>query len=182
MTENEIDEIGQRFLVELCERTEADTTAQVAMHNIGASLGLDKDASAHAAEELMGLQLVEIRTLSGGIGITPEGVEEAHRLGARTASAEESQPRLGDAPIIDGVGCEAVQEIAAHLKSQVGELGLAFDDLTEMVADLKTIDAQMVSSRPKTAIIRESLRSIRGVLEKAGAVDRIVPIKNLLGE
>jgi hypothetical protein len=37
-----------------------------------------------------------------------------------------------------------------------------------MMADLKTIDAQLSSPKPKTMIIRESFRSIQAVLKTAG--------------
>jgi hypothetical protein len=37
----------------------------------------------------------------------------------------------------------------------------------ELMADLKTTEAQLASSRPKTAIIRECLRSVLGVVENA---------------
>jgi len=36
------------------------------------------------------------------------------------------------------------------------------------MADLKTIDAQLESSRPKTAIIRECLRSVLAVCKNTG--------------
>ena len=50
------------------------------------------------------------------------------------------------------------------------------------MADLKTIDAQLGSSRPKTGIIRECLRSIKAVLEGIGNGDSLVKIRALLGE
>ena len=50
-------------------------------------------------------------------------------------------------------------------KSMAAESGLAFDHLSELVADLHTLDAQMASPRPKTGIIRETLLSIQSVLE-----------------
>jgi hypothetical protein len=39
------------------------------MYDVGEGLGMDRDTSSRVAETLIGLQLVEIRTLSGGIGI-----------------------------------------------------------------------------------------------------------------
>jgi hypothetical protein len=64
----------------------------------------------------------------------------------------------------------------------VSNLGLDFDGLSELMADLKTIDAQLGSSRPKTGIIRECLRSIKAVLEGIGNGDSLVKIRALLGE
>jgi len=48
------------------------------------------------------------------------------------------------------------------------------------MADLKTIDAQMISPRPKTAIIRECFRSMKVTLEKAGNTGSLEEIDQLL--
>ncbi len=69
-----------------------------------------------------------------------------------------------------------------ELKSQAGNLGLDFDDLSELLADLKTIDAQLGSSRPKTAIIRECLGSIKETLEGLADNKSLGQVKTLLGE
>ena len=54
--------------------------------------------------------------------------------------------------------------------------------MNELMADVKTIDAQLESSRPKAAIIRECLRSLKSVLEKAGDDASLGKIRELLGE
>jgi hypothetical protein len=51
-----------------------------------------------------------------------------------------------------------------------------------LMADLKTIDAQLASPNPKTAIIRECFRSIVGVLKAVDNNDTLKSIKTLLGE
>jgi hypothetical protein len=50
------------------------------------------------------------------------------------------------------------------------------------LADLKTIDAQLGSSRPKTAIIRECLGSIKETLVGSAESEIIVKIRGLLGD
>ena len=73
-------------------------------------------------------------------------------------------------------GQQAVGQVVSELKNQTGSLGLDFDTLSELMADLKTLEAQLDSSRPKTAIIRECLRSVLGVMEKTQSrqiVDRL---------
>ena len=69
-----------------------------------------------------------------------------------------------------------------YMDKEGRNLRLDFDGLSELMADLKTIDAQLGSSQPKTAIIRECLRSIRGVLEGVGSSDGLAKIRTLLGE
>ena len=67
-------------------------------------------------------------------------------------------------------------------KIQAGKLGLDFDALSALMADLKTIDAQLGSSKPKTTIIRECLRSLKGILEESSENEILVKIRGLLGE
>jgi len=70
------------FIVELYHQTLGDSSVKVSMFDIGESLGLDRKLTLRTAEELIGTGLVEIKTLSGGIGITADGVTEAQQLGA----------------------------------------------------------------------------------------------------
>jgi len=182
MNSSELDEIGQQFLIQLFEQTGGDSFAQVSMYDIGEGVGLDRDSSSRVAETLIGLQLVEIQTLSGGIGISTEGANEASRLTGGVSPAGISPGKLTDQPVMDPISCRGVEQAAGELKSQAGNLGLDFDGLSELMADLKTIDAQLGSSRPKTAIIRECLRSLKEALEGSVENEILLKIKRLLGE
>ena len=182
MTISDLDESGQQYLIQLFEQTNGDTAAQVSMYDIGEDLGMDHETSAHVAETLIGLQLAEIRTLSGGIGISDEGAAEVKGLMGDLPQSGEISGRLSDQPIMDANGCKAVQHLADALKNQTGSLGLDFDGLSELMADLKSIDAQLGSSRPKTAIIRECLRSIKELLEAQPETESLFKVKGLLGE
>jgi hypothetical protein len=143
---------------------------------------MDHDTSARVAETLIGLQLAEIRTLSGGIGISSEGAAEIKGLMGGALSTGDSTGKLSDQPIMDAQGCQAVERVADGLKSQTANLGLDFNGLSELMADLKTIDAQLGSSRPKTAIIRECLQSIKDLLEAQTENESLLKVKGLLGE
>jgi hypothetical protein len=182
MSSDELDEIGRQFLIQLFEQTGGDPSAQVSMYDVGEGLGLDRDSSSRAAENLIGLQMVEIRTLSGGIGISTEGANEVKRLAGGATPADGSPNTLTDQPVMDSVSCQGVEQIAGELKNQAGNLGLEFDRLSELMADLKTIDAQLGSSRPKTAIIRECLGSIKEVLQGSAKSEILVKVQRLLGE
>ena len=182
MTISELGEGGEQFLIQLFEQTSGDPSAQVSMYDVGEGLGLDRDASSRVAEILMGLQLVEIRTLSGGIGISSDGANEVKRLMGGAVLTGDSAGKLSDQPIMDPSSCQGVEQIAGELKGQAGNLGLDFDNLSELMADLKTIDAQLGSSRPKTAIIRECLGSIKETLVGSAESEIIVKIRGLLGE
>ena len=80
--QDDIKESLPLFLVELYHRTQGDVSVKVSMFDIGESLGLDRKLSLRTAEELIGTGLAEIKTLSGIIGITTDGVTEAQQLGA----------------------------------------------------------------------------------------------------
>lgn len=171
----------KRFLLELYRQVKGDPAVQKSMYQVGSEIGLEKSLAGKIAEELIGLGMVEIRTLSGGIGITPGGAEEARRLGAGGGSGEGPGRRLGDGPIVEPAGRQGIENLTTTLKNRAGALGLAFEELSELMADLKTIDAQMTSPRPKTAVVRESLRSVAQLLQKREAADLYAMVTDFLG-
>ncbi|WDN89151.1 hypothetical protein BuS5_02119 [Desulfosarcina sp. BuS5] len=181
-TLDDVTEKSPLFLVELYLQTQGDPSVTVSWFDIGETLGLDREASTMTAENLFATGLAEIKTLSGGIGITADGVAEAQQLGASITSKGDSGLVLGNTPVLNEAACQAVEKITADLKNNMGEKRLDFDSLSELMADLKSIDAQMSSPNSKTAIIRECFRSIMGVLKKTGDTDSLIPLKILLGD
>ena len=166
MTDSDLDELGQQFLIQLFEQTKGDVSIQVSMYDIGTLLGMDRDTASSIAQELMGQQLAEIRTLSGGIGIRADGLARARDLMGPSASNMSSEyTKLGNEPLLNSGRQQAVSQVVSELKNQTGSFGLDFDTLSELMADLKTMEAQLDSSRPKTAIIRECLRSVLEVVK-----------------
>jgi hypothetical protein len=182
MTFNEVDETARQFLFQVFQQTDGETSVQVSMYDIGAALGLDRDAALKVAETLIASQMVEIRTLSGGIGISADGVAEIQQLFGDRIAPDDQIIQLGDEPILDKIRCQAVEELIASFKASAGKLGLDFDSLNELMADVKTMDAQLGSARPKADIIRECLRSLKSVLEKSSEHESLAKIRELLGE
>mgnify|MGYP001053326547 CR=1 FL=1 len=180
-TLDDIKEKSPLFLVELYLQTHGDPSVTVSWFDIGDAMGLDRETSTKTAENLFGTGFAEIKSLSGGIGITADGVAEAQQLGASITSKDAPGLVLGNTPVLNEAACQAVERIVADLKNQIGEKRLDFDSLAELMADLKSIDAQMASPNSKTAIIRECFRSIIGVLQKTGDTDSLIPVKTLLG-
>src|SRR5512139_3668838 len=126
MTLDEMDEPARQFLKRLFDQTDGQPSRQISMYAIGAELGWDRQAAAQAAQDLMASGLVDIRTLSGGIGISTEGaavVQEA--LGPE--SRDVSMPRLTTSRIMDKPACQAVELVCDAIKAQAGSLGLDFD-------------------------------------------------------
>ena len=99
MNSSELDETSQQFLIQLFVQTGGDSSTQVSMYDVGEGLGLDRDTSSRVAETLIGLQLAEIRTLSGGIGISIEGANEVKHLTGGGSYTDGSPGKLTDEPV-----------------------------------------------------------------------------------
>jgi hypothetical protein len=173
-----MNETERAFLIELCKQTQGDPAHKVPSAAVGATLGLDKSASSKVSEELIGWGMVAVKTLSGGIGITAEGVAEAGRLGGGGKTAHAT---LGKEPLIDDAGRTLVEQALAKLKAQAEALKLNYPAMEELVADVRTIEAQLISPRPKSIIIREGLVSIQSNLKKNGAGSGLQLIADLIG-
>jgi hypothetical protein len=178
---DDMNEAARQFLKRLFEQTGGQPSRQVSMYDVGAALGWDRDAASRVAQDLMAAGLVEIRTLSGGVGISAEGAAVVQSaLGPGSGGA--AMARLGNSRIMDPAACQAVERVCDDIKAQAGSLGLDFDTLVEVMADLKTIADQMGSSRPKTAIVRESLRSLEGVLKQFAGNRGLAGVRALIGD
>ena len=173
------DDTAQRFLLELFEKTKGDPSVQLSMFDIGDAVKLDRDTARKTAEQLMGTGLVEIRTLSGGIGLSPAGIERALALGGGGSVTKTA--RLGNDSVLSPNLLEAVDLLVAELKLQAGNFSLDFDALCEFTADINTISSQLASPQPKTAIVRAVLQSIRIGLESTGSPEIRARLDRFLG-
>ena len=81
MTATDLDQPQQDFLAALIQAAKGDPGTSVDMYKIGTSLGLDKEETRRMGEELIGRWLVEIKSLSGAVGVTEEGFKTAAELG-----------------------------------------------------------------------------------------------------
>ena len=177
----EISKDNEAFLLALFESTDGDPSAQVSMYDVGTGIGLENTESSRMAEELMGFGLVEVRTLAGGIALSAEGVETVKRLGGGPGAGDGDGYHLGSESIISEQGIQEVEQLTVRLKGCAGNLGLAFDPLAELVADFRTIDAQLASTRPKSGIVMECFRSIADVLQDTGALDELAKVRQIIG-
>lgn len=179
---SELNESGQNFLLSIYNETKGDTAAQISMYDVGSGMGLDREEASKLAEDLMGWSFVEIRTLSGGIAITSAAVEEIEELGYGAANSADTSAQLGSDPLVSDEVRHAIEKVTEDIKKTVGGLGLSYEVLSELMTDLKTIDIQLESARPKTAILRECFRSIKPVLDQAGDKENLKCVYNLLKE
>jgi hypothetical protein len=157
----DLDPTSRQFLETLYARTGADADAQASMYDLGAAIGLDREQSTVTAEDLMAEGLLDIRTLSGGVALSEAG----RALFDDEASDKAGEPdhRLGEHSPMDTRQRDLVEQTLALLKTDMGSQDLAYETLTEMIADVRTIEAQLVSPRPKTAVVRACLEGLRGL-------------------
>jgi DNA-binding IclR family transcriptional regulator len=169
---------AERYLDELFKQTAGKVDNQVSMFDIGAVMGLEKEAARRMAEDLIAEGLVEIKTLSGGIGITPEGIEMAQSMAGGNAGAELT---LGKAPVLEEQGRRSLDTVLIAIKNHLAKTPTTFDRLEEVVIDIKTIEVQMLSPRPKTAVIRAVLSSLTEGLRAEGAPILVDNLEKLSG-
>lgn len=146
------------FLLELHTRTGGDINAQASMYEIGQSLGLEREEAGRMAESLLIQEYAELKTLSGGMGITDKGLTALDMKPGPGAAAEFT---LGKGRVLEDRGRECLDRILGEIRGAVFGSGAFCPGLEEMILDLKTIEVQLLSPCPKTSIIREVLRSIR---------------------
>jgi len=151
------------YLYELYTRTKGDPQVQVSMYEVGGSLGLERNEARKMAEDLFIDGYAELKTLAGGIGITSQGLEF---LDVKIVLQPDNEaPSLGSNTILEVQGKEAVEKIIGGIKESLTGNSKAYIKLEEMVIDIKTIEVQMLSPNPKTAVIREILRSLSQSIE-----------------
>lgn len=150
---------SRQFLEDLYARTGDDAGAQISMYELGAAMGLEREESRITAEDLMAAGLLEIRTLSGGVALSEAGRALFSDNDAGETDSEDE--RLGGVSPMDTRQRELVEQTLTRLKADIGSLDLAFETLAEMVADVRTIEAQLASPRPKTAAVRVCLEGLR---------------------
>ena len=155
------------FLYELYTMTRGDTSTQVSMYDIGKTLGLEKTAAGSMAESLFIQGFAELKTLSGGISITVEG------LGALDidlpGSPDSPGLDLGKGPVIAASGHEIVNTLLADVKKEMAQGKKAYPQIEEMVMDIKTMEVQMLSPKPKTGIIKKIFESLHDNLKHGGS-------------
>ena len=156
---------SRRFLLELREQTGGDPARSVSLYEVGRVLGWERPQALNAAQDLMAAGLVEIRSLSGAIAISPAGVSAAE--GELRAAAPAAPPlRLGRGPVLEEGVRRRLPAVLEEIRGAAGAAaaGPAEALRRELEADLQTIAAQLASPRPNTAVVRETLRSIAETL------------------
>ncbi len=158
----------KRYLTELCTKTQGDIGHQVSMFDVGAAIGMEKADAGMMAEELIIQGLAELKSLSGGIGITIQGVEMVRGKTVAAPIPAGDALQLGSGTVLGEKGRQAVEKILGNIRTAVIQRNATFGQLEEIVIDIKTIEAQMLSPSPKIVVIREVLRSLHKNITSLG--------------
>lgn len=178
-----LEQIERDYLQQLYDHTNGDASVQVSMYAIGEAIDMDRDTSSQVAQTLIGLNYAEIKTLSGGVCISADGIAAIDGAGGGNAGSSVGDSQgLSNSRVLSQTDLEAVNRASEFMKRQAGVLSLDFDGLTELVADLRTIDAQLSSSRPKTEVVRACFKSIEAIMDALGHKEACSRLRVLIGE
>jgi len=177
-----------QYLNKLHDATGGSSHSYVSMRELGQQLGFDGDETSNIVEYLVGEQLVKHVAIGGEITITHSGRKEIESaLSAPEKPTTYFPPVVNILHVQSMVGSQiqqgthhstqklaitqnqldAVRDFVALFKARLSEIPLDGDSKAEAGAEIATLDAQLQSSRPKPGILRESLQSIRTILEGA---------------
>lgn len=163
------------FLAGLMEKTGGDLSAQVSMYEIGTGMGLDKEATRHTAEDIIGRHLAEIVSLGGTIKLTEQGLEGAEKLGlsSPTLKASASGGLIAETIAVKGTdetlsllgpqGVQGLRSLAAEL------LGSA---PAEAQGDLSGLLAHLGTPKPKAGVAAQLLLSVLAEMKDGEDRDR----------
>lgn len=122
------------------------------------------------------LKLEEEGVLGEELSFSPPEKEAARRSPqnitnfygpVQTAQVQQGNERAIQVSVTAAPDPAAIRAFIASFRAELPTLGLEADARAEVEAEARTIEAQLESPKPKPAIIREGLRSIRAVLEGA---------------
>jgi len=163
------------FLFQLYSMAGGDPLVQVSMYEVGEILGIEKAEAGSLAEALFIEGHAELKTLSGGIGITRQGLKA---LDMKIDYRGDEGLQLGSGLVMEDQGKASLEKILGEIKAFMGGAKTPYEKLEEMLMDIKTIEIQMLSPHPKTQIIREILRSISqslaGDADLKGKLDALI--------
>lgn len=176
-----------RFLLRLYTVTGGDELRVANMFDLGKDIGLSPDQTTGVYQYLRGEGLVKARGIGGLIGLTHEGVVEIENSISNPQQPTQHFPAMSLVVVGQMIGSQIQQvvgpvtqtaliqterlnelrEILAGLEASVAELGIEPKRQSDLLAEIRTLNAQLQSSKPETSVIMRGLASIRRILEGA---------------
>ncbi len=154
------------FLFELYTQTNGNLDAQVSMYDIGTAVGLERTDVEEMAQSLYIQGLAEMKTLSGGIGITVAGLKF---LDIKVEAKGGDLYQLPFKKNLDKTDMVEVDNIVQHIKEVISEQKQDYNKIEALVIDIKCIEIQMLSPNPTTEVIRQLLISCKDNFDSDGS-------------
>jgi hypothetical protein len=173
------------FMRALYELVDASTLASALPSAVAGPAGLTVEEAESVVEYLGNDGMLEMQTFDGDVSITHRGIKEVELSLARPDEATEHFPPASvyvagnvyglqantsrstqhvEVAVDDGARA-AIEAFVRALREVVDELPDGEREAAR--ADLDTVDAQLRSPRPRGAVLREALGSLRSVAEGA---------------
>lgn len=150
----------KHFLDELFRQTDGNIETQISMYDVGAGIGLEKNEAGAIAQDLIIEDLAELRTLTGNISITSKGLKELGIIVPEIKVADDDTSSFDGEVVMSKNDNTAITTLLAEVKTFTASMQTDYPVLEEIILDIKTIELHMMSPHPKTAVIRELLRSL----------------------
>jgi len=167
------DEQVKNFLSQLYQLTGGELSAEVSMYDIGDALGFDKSEAGSIAEDLIIDGFAELKNLAGAIAITVEGLQ-ALEVEPQDNNPEAGLISMGEKTEVDADTSRALETLLLEIKTAILSVDVKYDAVEEVVFDIKTLEVQLFSPRPKASIVREILSSLAAVLASQKSSDKLV--------
>jgi hypothetical protein len=172
--------------------TDGNENAFAYMWTVGEKYGFDRDTTVKITQYLQGEGLLKFQALGGLIGITHRGISEVEKALTNQNDPTEHFPPAKTVNIIhvNQMTNSQIQQNASN-SNQIDTLNGTDDRLKDIIlglkeayehpsiplpqkgdlgAEIKTIEGQLSSSKPKTTIIKESLSSAKNILENISSI------------
>ena len=175
-----------QFLKKLYEVTGGNKMQYPNMYELGEKIGISRIETESITDYLTSAGLMEHKFIGGGIAITHSGVLEVENALSKPTLKTQFFPAVVNILNIQNMnnsqiqqGTEAssqtytissndlsvIAEIISSLKNDINNLPINASQRSEISSEIATVDAQLKSSNPKKVILKESLRTIRSILE-----------------
>lgn len=190
-----------RFLNYVYEVTDGDEAPSVNMWEIGNKLGFTKDETQKIVDYLVGEGLIDYSAMGGAIELKHYGIVQVEEALSNPEKPTQYFPPIniiqvgqmfqsqvqqgseGGVQVLtlnESVTAE-IHSLMAELKKAVHSMNLSPENQKDTAGEIATIEGQMQTTKPKRSIIKESLISLRGILEQAGASVLATKIVSILG-
>ena len=175
-----------KFMKQLHEATDGSTVKSAGANafDIGQALGFSDEMTRDVISYLLGKGLIESPFGASTFKLTHRGLVEFEEAVLHPDKPTEHFPAVNLLYVQNMIGSqvqqgthastmtgtfgttdkELLRQFVTMLKTETATLPLSVEDRAEMQSDVTTIEAQMLSSRPKHPIIAASLSAIKGML------------------